>query len=188
MSQDYPPTLAGVRAAGEQISALQQQVARLTAERDRSAIGWSEVSDELAKVRSHLDAIAEALGLDKTKVCKCGVETKWSQCPLCGEIIEPYDAPQYLPDQLPEMVTALKRENAALLLDKARLDWLEAHGPQDSYHFRDSKHQEPPFRRFSGIEYIACDVDGDKRWDGATLREAIDAAREALDAASKERG
>ncbi len=66
------------RAKREQISALREEIARLTAERDTK--------------KRHLDAIAEALHPHKPK------DGGWT----------------YLPDQLAEMVTALKRKNEAL--------------------------------------------------------------------------
>ncbi len=73
----------------EQISALQQQVARLTAERDAVLEDAEHRGAELFKQRDalkrHLDAIAEALGLGKA----------------------------YLPDQLAGMVRELLEERNA---------------------------------------------------------------------------
>ncbi len=85
----------------EQISALQQQVERLTALNDIAVASMrfsKETSDTLSR---HLDAIAEALHPHKPK------DGGWT----------------YLPDQLPEMVAALKRENDKL---KSAVDTIPA--------------------------------------------------------------
>ncbi len=80
---------AVAHAGDEQISALQQQVARLTVERDAVLEDAEHRGAELFKQRDalkrHLDAIAEALGLGKA----------------------------YLPDQLAGMVRELLEERNA---------------------------------------------------------------------------
>ncbi len=83
----------------EQISALQQEIARLTAELAHSQGETHEMRGRsienhglYGEAKRHLDAIAEALHPHKPK------DGGWT----------------YLPDQLAEMVTALKRENEAL--------------------------------------------------------------------------
>ncbi len=123
--------------AEQQISALQREVARLTTQAQHLAELHARMVRELVSDRDtlkrHLDAIAEALGLDKPKdeiipcpsalcvfnnfgkmptsepntlaaACLCYVQGK-------GAYRKPESAepPSYLPDQLAEMVTALRQ-------------------------------------------------------------------------------
>ncbi len=106
----------GDYAGDEQISALQQQVARLTAERDAvledAEHRGAELFKQLDTLNRHLDAIAAALGLDKPK------ET--DTCPKCGGLEGQHvdraclkQPTSYLPDQLAGMVRELLEERNA---------------------------------------------------------------------------
>ncbi len=81
-----------------QISALREVVARLTAAHDDATRLYNALELRCNTLKRHIDAIAEALHPHKPK------DGGWT----------------YLPDQLAEMVTALKRENEALLQEKKR--------------------------------------------------------------------
>ncbi len=109
----------------EQITALRAEVARLTAERDRALQEDGSSTRLCREMSGHLDAIAAALGLDKQ--CQhewtfLGPTDDWKYCHICrlpySEAVEP--KPTYLPDQLPEMVTALRQD----------FDWLDKHHVQ----------------------------------------------------------
>ncbi len=80
---------------------------------------WQERDEQISALKRHLDAIAEAL-LAPTVCPRSNCPGKLicdaEYCPLVRIRV-----PEYLPDQLPEMVTVLKRENGEM--KRERIEW-----------------------------------------------------------------